>query len=207
MARVPLTSRCEPAFRKFVLGARSWVGDRSDFPCGRELLLALQTSTLLVSPPPPHRNHLNSSPPPSWCRNLCAPCTCFDEGLNYKSFDVGGGAVVCVCARACRTGLSALGARWVYTSPLPFLRSPVRPRLPPPPSLSPPPVLFNVFDVSGSGLISKKEFSSMAQAVIVGGRTLSWDHVGGGRAAAPSVGFEFFKPMADMMVEMAMLEV
>jgi hypothetical protein len=68
-------------------------------------------------------------------------------------------------------------------------------------------VLFNVFDVSGSGLISKKEFSSMAQAVIVGGRTLSWDrHTGRPADSAGTVGFEFFKPMADMMVEMAMLE-
>ena len=44
----------------------------------------------------------------------------------------------------------------------------------------------------------------MAQAVIVGGRNLSWERRG---EAAGTVGFEFFKPMVDMMVEMAMLEV
>jgi hypothetical protein len=66
-------------------------------------------------------------------------------------------------------------------------------------------VLFNVFDVSGSGMISKKEFSSMAQAVIVGGRTVAWDRQAG--RSDPGPGFEYFKPMVEMMVEMAMLEV
>ena len=103
--------------------------------------------------------------------------------------------------------------------------------------LSPPPaffalraVLFNMFDVSGSGLISKKELLAMSQAVVIGAvhapvpaparalfricAAIRAVHAGSQKpqwtvsgADASSVGFDYFKPLLELQVEAAMTEV
>ena len=69
---------------------------------------------------------------------------------------------------------------------------------------------FNMFDLSGSGYISRKDFKKISIAFIVGNRKTQWTVPaaqypdGGGKTEELDI--SFFKPVTELMVDMAMLE-
>lgn len=68
---------------------------------------------------------------------------------------------------------------------------------------------FNMFDLSGGGYISRKDFKKISVAFLVGNRPAQWTvtrHNEDNTKVEEHLDISFFKPMTELMVDMALLE-